>query len=82
MRARQHLWMQPKVDGVAVTLVYRDGTLTRAISRGDGLKGRLDREGAFDPDYSRKLTGKLANSVLQGELFWLATIIFSGRWAG
>ncbi|HGK4772250.1 TPA: ATP-dependent DNA ligase, partial [Enterobacter roggenkampii] len=39
MRARQHLWMQPKVDGVAVTLVYRDGTLTQAISRGDGLKG-------------------------------------------
>jgi DNA ligase (NAD+) len=39
MRARQHLWMQPKVDGVAVTLVYRNGKLTQAISRGDGLKG-------------------------------------------
>ena len=39
MRARQHLWMQPKVDGVAVTLVYRDGKLIQAISRGDGLKG-------------------------------------------
>lgn len=39
MRGRDTLWMQPKVDGVAVTLVYRDGKLTQAISRGDGLKG-------------------------------------------
>jgi DNA ligase (NAD+) len=37
--SRQNLWMQPKVDGVAVTLVYRNGKLTQAISRGDGLKG-------------------------------------------
>ena len=39
MRARQHLWMQPKVDGVAVTLVYQGGKLVRAISRGNGVKG-------------------------------------------
>jgi DNA ligase (NAD+) len=73
MRARQHLWMQPKVDGVAVTLVYRDGTLTQAISRGDGLKGE-DWTGKVRliPTIPQKLTGKLANSVLQGELFWLS----------
>ncbi len=35
--ARRNSWMQPKVDGVAVTLVYR-GTLAQANSRGDGLK--------------------------------------------
>ena len=69
MRARQHLWMQPKVDGVAITLVYRDGTLTQAISRGDGLKGE---------DWTGKvrliptIPQKLANSVFQGELFWLS----------
>lgn len=34
------LWIQPKVDGVAVTLVYRDGTLAAAISRGDGEYGQ------------------------------------------
>lgn len=65
--------MQPKVDGVAVTLVYRDGTLTQAISRGDGLKGE-DWTGKVRliPTIPQKLTGKLANSVLQGELFWLS----------
>jgi len=73
MRARQHLWMQPKVDGVAITLVYRDGTLTQAISRGDGLKGE-DWTGKVRliPTIPQKLTGKLANSVFQGELFWLS----------
>lgn len=39
MHARSDLWVQPKVDGVAVTLVYRNGNLVRAISRGNGLKG-------------------------------------------
>jgi DNA ligase (NAD+) len=40
MQARGDLWVQPKVDGVAVTLVYRNGVLTQAISRGDGNKGK------------------------------------------
>lgn len=72
MRARQHLWLQPKVDGVAVTLVYRDGKLTQAISRGDGLKGEDWTEKVrLIPSVPQKLTGALANSILQGELFWM-----------
>lgn len=39
MRGQSSLWVQPKVDGVAVTLVYRQGRLTQAISRGNGLTG-------------------------------------------
>jgi len=39
-RSDQPLWIQPKVDGVAVTLVYRDGQLETAISRGDGEIGQ------------------------------------------
>jgi len=39
MRGKTDLWVQPKVDGVAVTLVYRQGRLTQAISRGNGLAG-------------------------------------------
>ncbi|EPS3436489.1 NAD-dependent DNA ligase LigB [Enterobacter mori] len=72
MRARRNLWMQPKVDGVAVTLVYRDGKLIQAISRGNGLKGE-DWTGKVRliPSVPQKLTGTLANSVLQGELFWI-----------
>ena len=72
MRARRNLWMQPKVDGVAVTLVYRDGKLIQAISRGNGLKGEDWTEKVrLIPSVPQKLTGTLANSVLQGELFWL-----------
>lgn len=40
MEGKRDLWVQPKVDGVAVTLVYREGKLTRMISRGDGIKGQ------------------------------------------
>jgi DNA ligase (NAD+) len=39
MQNKSDLWVQPKVDGVAVTLVYRQGRLVQAISRGDGLAG-------------------------------------------
>lgn len=34
------VWIQPKVDGVAVTLVYEQGQLTQMLSRGDGLTGQ------------------------------------------
>ncbi|MBP0953169.1 NAD-dependent DNA ligase LigB [Pseudomonas sp. 20GA0080] len=40
LQGRTDLWIQPKVDGVAVTLVYAKGRLTQAISRGDGVKGQ------------------------------------------
>ncbi len=39
MQPRRDLWVQPKVDGVAVSLVYRHGKLVSFISRGDGLHG-------------------------------------------
>lgn len=34
------LWVQPKVDGVAVTLIYRHARLAAAISRGNGVSGQ------------------------------------------
>ncbi|WP_082075372.1 NAD-dependent DNA ligase LigB [Pseudomonas sp. 2(2015)] len=70
MHGKQELWIQPKVDGVAATLVYRDGKLVQLISRGDGVHGH---------DWSRHipalgtLNQQLPESldlVLQGELFW------------
>ena len=67
---RQDVWIQPKVDGVAVTLVYRQGRLNQVISRGDGALGQ---------DWStsaRKIPGIVQqlpepiDLVLQGELYW------------
>lgn len=67
---REAVWIQPKVDGVAVTLVYRAGRLQQAISRGDGRHGQ---------DWTPKVRGLSAvpaqlpealDAVLQGELYW------------
>ena len=40
LSGRSGVWAQPKVDGVAVTLVYHKGLLAQAISRGDGVRGQ------------------------------------------
>ncbi|WP_254275985.1 NAD-dependent DNA ligase LigB [Halomonas sp. 3H] len=65
---RSDAWLQPKVDGVAVTLVYRRGVLVRAISRGDGRRGqewtaRVRRL----PAVPERLP-EARDAVLQGEL--------------
>jgi DNA ligase (NAD+) len=70
MSGRNDLWIQPKVDGVAVTLVYENGKLAKLISRGDGLKGH-DWTG-----HAHQITAipdSLAweqTLILQGELYW------------
>jgi len=70
LSTRQDVWIQPKVDGVAVTLVYRQGRLSQVISRGDGTLGQ---------DWStsaRKIHGIVqqlpepVDVLLQGELYW------------
>ena len=72
MRGQSDLWVQPKVDGVAVTLVYRQGRLTQAISRGNGLTGEDWTARVLQiPSVPKVSDGVLANSVLQGELFLL-----------
>ena len=73
LKDRGEVWIQPKVDGVAVTLIYRNGWLHRAISRGDGVKGQdwtaAARQIAVIPE---KLTQSL-DLLVQGELYWRLT---------
>lgn len=70
LATRQQVWVQPKVDGVAVSLVYRQGRLSQVISRGDGVWGQ-DWSAA-----ARKIPGIVQqlpepiDLVLQGELYW------------
>lgn len=67
---RADVWIQPKVDGVAVTLVYRQGRLQQAISRGDGHSGQDWTARASElPAIPQQLPQPL-DAVLQGELYW------------
>ncbi|MFZ1871354.1 MAG: NAD-dependent DNA ligase LigB [Chania sp.] len=70
MQGRSDLWVQPKIDGVAVTLVYQQGKLVSAISRGNGEKGEdwLEKVKAI-PAVPQDLPRVPAQLVLQGELF-------------
>lgn len=65
------LWVQPKADGVAVTLVYLDGRLRQASSRGDGLHGSdwTALAQAIDA-IPKRLPQAPPRVVLQGELVW------------
>jgi len=73
MRARgnRDLWVQPKADGVAVTLLYEHGRLRQAVSRGDGLRGSdwTALAQAIDA-IPKQLLQAPARVVLQGELVW------------
>lgn len=69
LKGRTDLWIQPKVDGVAVTLVYERGQLVQAISRGDGINGQDWTDHAKQiPAIPAHLPWE-ENLVLQGELY-------------
>jgi len=70
MMGKQPLWVQPKLDGVAVTLHYRHGKLVRMISRGNGLRGEDWTEKARHiPDIPQRVALDDDPLVLQGELY-------------
>ncbi|MFJ4452287.1 NAD-dependent DNA ligase LigB [Pseudomonas sp. NPDC089392] len=69
LAGKTEVWVQPKVDGVAVSLIYRQGQLVQLISRGDGVQGH---------DWSRHIPqlGAIVRQLpqaidlqLQGELY-------------
>ena len=71
LNGKSNLWIQPKVDGVAVTLVYENGKLEKVISRGDGIKGQDWTGHAHQiPAIPAHLAWE-KTLVLQGELYWL-----------
>lgn len=70
LQQRDDLWIQPKVDGVAVTLVYQHGQLTQMLSRGDGLTGQNWLAHAqVIPAIPQQLPTQQAKITLQGELY-------------
>ncbi|WP_075183317.1 NAD-dependent DNA ligase LigB [Pantoea sp. 1.19] len=70
MQGQRGLWVQPKVDGLAVTLVYHAGELTGLISRGDGLQGEdWTAKARQIPAIPAHIPFTAGQTVLQGELF-------------
>lgn len=72
LQTHSDLWIQPKIDGVAVSLVYLHGQLISAISRGDGQFGEDWTEQVLKIDAVAKVLSTDREKItLQGELFWL-----------
>ncbi|MET1079938.1 MAG: NAD-dependent DNA ligase LigB [Pseudomonas sp.] len=67
---RQDLWIQPKVDGVAVTLIYRGGQLQQVISRGDGRRGQDWTANARRIAAVPQTVPSARDLLLQAELYW------------
>jgi DNA ligase (NAD+) len=73
LEGRSDLWIQPKVDGVAVTLVYVAGKLVSVISRGDGISGQDWTGHALQIEAIPRHLPWEKDVVLQGELYWRLT---------
>jgi len=73
LEGRSDVWIQPKVDGVAVTLVYADGKLVSVISRGDGISGQDWTGHALQIEAIPRHLPWEKDVVLQGELYWRLT---------
>ena len=71
VRDEHDLWVQPKADGVAVTLLYLDGQLHQATSRGDGIHGSdWTAKAKLIDAIPKRLPNAPTQVVLQGEIYW------------
>ena len=62
--------LQPKIDGIAIELVYEQGKLVAASTRGDGTSGKniLEKIKAI-PGVPKEVFSGFSRIVLHGELF-------------
>ncbi|PUA44891.1 NAD-dependent DNA ligase LigB [Pseudomonas protegens] len=69
LKGREGIWAQPKIDGVAVTLIYRQGRFHQALSRGDGWHGQDWSARARQIAAIPKQLPQPVDLLLQGELY-------------
>lgn len=70
--AALRLVVEPKVDGIGVSLLYTDGRLSRAVTRGDGKAGDvITRQVLMAGAAPARLRGDAAGEIeVRGELYW------------
>lgn len=66
------LLVEPKIDGISVSLLYERGQLVRAVTRGDGEKGdeitkQVRQAGAVPESLGGLTSGRVE---IRGELYW------------
>jgi len=67
---KKDVWIQPKIDGVAISLVYENGKAVRLLSRGDGTLGHnWSHHLPMLAGIPQQLP-QPRDLVLQGELYW------------
>ena len=65
-----HFVVEPKVDGVAISLTYAQGVLTRAVTRGNGFRGDdVTTNIALIPEIPRKIKGAPDLLEIRGEVY-------------
>ena len=65
------LVVEPKIDGISVSLLYQGGRLRRAVTRGDGRRGDdITRQVEQSRAVPRELAGVLGEVEIRGELYW------------
>ncbi len=65
------LLVEPKVDGISVSLLYQGGALTRAVTRGDGRSGDvITRQVLAANAVPATLKGMPKTIEIRGELHW------------
>lgn len=66
------LFVEPKIDGVSVSLLYRRGALVRAVTRGDGRRGDvITRQVVAARAVPERLAGVNEGEIeIRGELYW------------
>ncbi len=64
----RHIDMSPKVDGAALSLLYVDGVLVRALTRGDGVEGTVVTDKFLDSKFVPQAISVMGVLQVTGEV--------------
>ena len=64
------VYIEPKIDGISVSLLYEKGALVRAVTRGDGKRGDDITKQVLTARAVPAQLGKHGSFEVRGELYW------------